>query len=181
MPSRGAEKFPLSQFQAHQFPDSSEDIEDRRTAPGTACKWWNNLETLQPLLWSDEYLPTGGMLIPSVLSQTSKHIWCSVAGISNRSVCFQRMPAVYWHSFVHMFYSYVLLDKKDLLSELCKSFLLLWSSSVTLWYCIVCSSHSDMNKMFQEKNTLKCPASGATTHRVIWTLELLLIHVSYFT
>lgn len=40
-----------------------------RTASATASKWWNNLESEQPILRSDEYLPTGGMLIPSVLSQ----------------------------------------------------------------------------------------------------------------
>lgn len=40
-----------------------------RTASAAASKWWNNLESEQPILRSDEYLPTGGMLIPSVLSQ----------------------------------------------------------------------------------------------------------------
>ena len=66
----------LSQFPAHQGPNSSEDIRDCRTVPGTTSKWWNNLETQQPILWSDEYLPTGGMLIPSVLSQQAHMVPC---------------------------------------------------------------------------------------------------------
>lgn len=47
-PSRDAEGFLLSQFPAHQGPNSSED---GRTVPGTASKWWNNMETQQPLVW----------------------------------------------------------------------------------------------------------------------------------
>lgn len=49
---------------------------DCRTASATASKWWNNLETEQPILRSDEYLPTGGMLVPSVLSQQAHMVPC---------------------------------------------------------------------------------------------------------
>lgn len=61
---------------SQQGPNSSEDFKDSKTVPGTASKWWNNLETEQPILWSDEYLPTGGMLIPSVLSQQAHMVPC---------------------------------------------------------------------------------------------------------
>lgn len=73
---QGCGRISLSQFLAHKGPDSSEDIRDCRTVPGTASKWWNNLETQQPILWSDEYLPTGGMLILSVLSQQAHMVPC---------------------------------------------------------------------------------------------------------
>lgn len=73
---QGCGRISLRQLPAHQGPNSSEDIRDCRTVPGAASKWWNNLETQQPILWSDEYLPTGGMLIPSVLSQQAHMVPC---------------------------------------------------------------------------------------------------------
>lgn len=73
VPSREAEGFSEP---TNQGPNSSEDIRDCRTGPGTASKWWNNVETEQLILGSDEDLPTGGMLIPSVLSQQAHMVPC---------------------------------------------------------------------------------------------------------
>lgn len=64
----------------------------------------------------------------------SKHIWHPVAGTSKRNVCFQRKPAVYLYSFVHL-YGYVSLC---LMSAVWKLVLPLWFRSVMLMYCIVC-------------------------------------------
>lgn len=49
---------------------------DYRTVSAVAKKWWNDLETEQPILRCDEYLPAGGKLIPSVLSQQAHMVPC---------------------------------------------------------------------------------------------------------
>lgn len=69
-------KIPFEPVLAHKGPDSSENMKDCRTFPGTASRWWNNLETQQPILWSDEYLTVGGVPIPSVLSQQAHMVPC---------------------------------------------------------------------------------------------------------
>ena len=75
-PSRDAEGFLWAGFQPTRVQSLQRITRDCRTVPGTANEWWNNLETQQPILWSDEYLPTGGMLIPSVLSQRAHMVPC---------------------------------------------------------------------------------------------------------
>lgn len=144
-PSRDAEGFLLSQLPAHQGPKSSEDIRYCRTVSGTASKWWNNLKTQQPILWSDEYLPTGGMLIPSVLSQQAHMVPCCRRLQQERLFsrgCLQFIYTVLCTCCIAMLHQ----TKETSCQKRRDFFCLLWSGYVVLGYFLyVCSSHNNTN------------------------------------
>lgn len=136
VPSREAEG---SSEPTNQGPNSSEDIRDCRTGPGTASKRWNNVETEQLKLGPDEYLPTGGMLIPSVLSQQAHMVPCcrrlqQECLFSTR--CLQIIYTALYTCCVTMLHR-----KTQSLSEQSRYSFLLWSRCLYFrwWF----SSHND--------------------------------------
>lgn len=151
--------FLWASFQPTRAPDSSENFKDCRTVSGTASKWWNNLETQQPMLWSDEYLPTGGMLIPSVLSQQAHMVPCCSRLQQERLFsrgCLQFIYTVSCTCCVAMRCQTKATSCQNCGGVFCFFFCLLWSRFVTLWYphCVVCSSHSDTDNMFPMQRIL---------------------------